>query len=266
MILALDVGNTNICIGCIDKDGVQLTARVATDRMKTEDEYAVIIGSILRINNIDFSSLDGAIISSVVPPVNQVLMLAVEMIIGHTPLLVRPGMKTGLSLQIDNPNSLGSDRIVDTVAASTLYGNGEKAIIVIDMGTMTTLSIINGKKEFLGGVICPGIRLSQQALAKSTSQLPSIGLEAPANAIGRNTVECMKSGAIFGTAATLDGLIHRIRKELPNGDDAIVVMTGGMSRWIAPHCREKALVDPDLLLKGLWILYQKNAVKEGRNE
>ena len=156
---------------------------------------------------------------------------------------------------------------MDTVAANALFGGPEgKTVIVVDMGTMTTLSIVSKEKEFLGGVICPGIRLSQQALAKNTSQLPSIGLEAPKNAIGRSTVECMKSGAIFGTAATIDGLIRRIRKELPDGEEALVVMTGGMSRWIAPYCREKVLLEPDLLLKGLWILYRKNMKKGERKK
>ncbi len=267
MILALDAGNTNICIGCIDSSGVQMTARIATDRMKTEDEYAVILGSILRINGIDPTLLEGSIICSVVPPVNRMLMLAVEMVTGRVPLLVRPGIRTGLALKVDNPEALGSDRIVDTVAANALLGGPEgKTVIVVDMGTMTTLSIVSKEKEFLGGVICPGIRLSQQALAKNTSQLPSIGLEAPKNAIGRSTVECMKSGAIFGTAATIDGLIRRIRKELPDGEEALVVMTGGMSRWIAPYCREKVLLEPDLLLKGLWILYRKNMTKGERKK
>ncbi len=262
MILALDAGNTNICMGCIDAGKIRLTARIATDRMKTEDEYAVILGSILRINGLDSASFEGAIICSVVPPINRMLMLAVEMVTGRTPLLIRPGIHTGLFLKVDNPESLGSDRIVDTVAAHQLFGKpAKKAVIVIDMGTMTTLSIVNEKSEFLGGIICPGIRLSQQALAKNTSQLPSIGLEAPQHTIGRNTVECMKSGAIYGTAATIDGLIRRIRKELPNGGDTLVVMTGGMSRWIAPYCREKVIIEPDLLLKGLWILYQKNTAK-----
>lgn len=256
MILALDAGNTNICVGCMDEDGCHMTARIATDRSKTEDEYAVILGSILRLNGIAPETLTGSIISSVVPPVNGVLMLAAEMVTGRTPILVRPGIKTGLSLRVENPDGLGSDRIVDTVAASALY---PAPIIVVDMGTMTTLSIVNQEHEFLGGVICPGIRLSQEALAQNTSQLPAISLEAPSHAIGRNTVECMKSGAIYGTAAMIDGLIRGIKKELPGDKPATVVMTGGMSRWIAPYCREKVTVDGDLLLKGLWILYQKNA-------
>jgi type III pantothenate kinase len=259
MILALDAGNTNICVGCIDENGCYMTARIATDRGKTEDEYAVILGSILRLNGIAPETLHGCILCSVVPPVNQVLMLAAEMVTGRTPLLVKPGIRTGLSLKIDNPDGLGSDRIADTVAASAYYPG---PVIVVDMGTMTTLSIVNKEKEFLGGVICPGIRLSQEALAQNTSQLPSISLEAPSRAIGRNTVECMKSGAIYGTAATVDGLVRGIKKELPDGEEATVVLTGGMSKWIAPYCREKVVVDPDLLLKGLWILYQKNTHKQ----
>ena len=257
MILALDAGNTNICAGCIEGGEVRLTARIATDRRKTEDEYAGVLEAVLRMNGVGPDSLGGSIICSVVPPVNRCLSLAVEMITGRTPLFVKPGLKTGLALRVDNPEGLGSDRIADAVAASALYSG---TVIVVDMGTMTTLSVVNGKKEFLGGAICPGIRLSQQALAAGTSQLPAIGLDPPERTIGRNTVECMKSGAIFGTAAMVDGLIAGIRRELAEkGEPAPrVVMTGGISRFIAPYCREAVTVDPDLLLKGLWLLYQKN--------
>ena len=266
MILALDAGNTNICVGCIEEGQVKMTARIATDRRKTEDEYAGVLEAVLQMKGVDPDALEGAIICSVVPPVNRCLSLAVEMVTGRTPLMVKPGLKTGLALRVDNPEGLGSDRIADTVAASTLYGG---TVIVIDMGTMTTLSVVNGNKEFLGGVICPGIRLSQQALADNTSQLPAIGLEAPDRAIGRSTVECMKSGVIFGTAAMVDGLIAGIRRELMEKGEqgpVQVVMTGGISRFIAPYCWESVAVDPDLLLKGLWILYQKNAGHHGRKE
>lgn len=260
MILALDAGNTNICVGCVDANGPLMTARIATDRMKTEDEYAGILGSILQMNHIPPEKISGAIICSVVPPVNQMLMLAAEMVIGKTPILIRPGIRTGLKLMVDNPDALGSDRIVDTVAAYHLYGKpAGRTVIVVDMGTMTTLSVVSKNQEFLGGVICPGIRISQRALAQNTSQLPSISLEAPAHAIGRNTVECMKSGAIFATAATVDGLIRRIRRELAEEQPPLVILTGGMSKRIAPYCREEVIVDSDLLLKGLGILYHKNA-------
>ena len=267
MILALDAGNTNICVGCIDENGPLMTARVATDRMKTEDEYAVILGSILQMNRIRPEEITGAIISSVVPPINRMLMLAAEMVIGKTPILIRPGIRTGLKLMVDNPDALGSDRIVDTVAAYHLYGKAAgKTAIVVDMGTMTTLSVVSKNQEFLGGIICPGIRISQRALAQNTSQLPSISLEAPAHAIGKNTVECMKSGAIFATAATVDGLIRRISRELGEDEPPLVILTGGMSKRIAPYCREKVIVDSDLLLKGLWILYQKKKKKKRRQE
>ncbi len=267
MILALDAGNTNICVGCIDENGPLMTARVATDRMKTEDEYAVILGSILQMNRIRPEEITGAIISSVVPPINRMLMLAAEMVIGKTPILIRPGIRTGLKLMVDNPDTLGSDRIVDTVAAYHLYGKAaRKTAIVVDMGTMTTLSVVSKNQEFLGGIICPGIRISQRALAQNTSQLPSISLEAPAHAIGKNTVECMKSGAIFATAAMVDGLIRRISRELGEAEPPLVILTGGMSKRIAPYCREKVIVDGDLLLKGLWILYQKNAPAKRRQE
>ena len=264
MILALDAGNTNICVGCIEDGAVLLTARIATDRHKTEDEYAGLLEAVLRLNGVGLDKLEGAAVCSVVPPVNRCLSLAVEMVTGRTPFFVRPGIETGLTLKVDNPDLLGSDRIADAAAAACLYGG---PVIVVDMGTMTTLSVVNSKNEFLGGAICPGIRLSQQALAEGTSQLPAVGLDPPKRAIGRNTADCIKSGVIFGTAATVDGLIAGIRAELLGmGEPAPqVVMTGGISKFVAPYCREPVKADPDLLLKGLWLLYQKNAGrKEGR--
>lgn len=253
MILAMDAGNSNIVLGCLEDGKVRLTARVATDRQRTEDEYAVLFGSILQMNGIAPQALEGGILSSVVPPLNNTLLRAGEMITGKRPLLVEPGIKTGLPLLVDNPAALGSDRIVDAVAACAFY---PKPIIVFDLGTCTTVSVIDREGAFRGGVICAGVRISQEALTAQTSQLPSISLDPPRRAIGRNTVDCMKSGAIYGTAALVDGLIQRIQHEL--GEKASVVMTGGMGRRILPACREKIHYDGDLLLKGLWLIYEKN--------
>lgn len=229
------------------------TARIATDRAKTEDEYAVLMQSILEMHHQDPGDIQGSILSSVVPPLNQVLLRAAQRVTGRRPLLVGPGMDTGLTFQVDNPAALGSDRIVDAVAASTLY---PLPVILIDMGTATTVSVVDEGKVFRGGIICAGVRISQEALASRTSQLPAISLDPPRKAIGRNTIDCMRSGAIFGNAAMVDGLAARIEAEL--GRSATVVATGGMGKRIIPSCRRPIHYDPDLLLKGLWMLYQKN--------
>lgn len=253
MILAIDAGNSNIVLGCMEEGKVLFTARVATDRQKTEDEYAAIFRSILQMRDVDPFCTEGGILSSVVPPLNSTLLNAAEMITGKRPLLVAPGLDTGLTLKVDNPTALGSDRIVDAVAACASY---PLPLIVFDLGTCTTVSVVDREKAFRGGVICAGVRISQEALTSQTSQLPAISLDTPKKAIGRNTVDSMRSGAILGAAAMVDGLIDRIRREI--GEDATVVMTGGMGRRIHPSCRREIRYDGNLLLKGLWILYEKN--------
>ena len=253
MILALDAGNSNIVLGCMEDGKVLFTARVATDRQKTEDEYASIFSSILQMRGIDPTKTEGGILSSVVPPLNSTLLSAAETITGKKFLQVSPALETGLTLKVDNPTALGSDRIVDAVAACAEY---PLPLIVFDLGTCTTVSVVDAQGAFRGGVICAGVRISQEALTSQTSQLPGISLDTPKKVIGRNTVDSMRSGAILGTAAMVDGLIDRIRKEM--GADATVVMTGGMGKRIHSSCRRKIHYDGDLLLKGLWILYQKN--------
>ena len=257
MILAMDAGNSNIVLGCMEDGKVLFTARAATDRQKTEDEYASIFSSILQMRNIDPLKVEGGILSSVVPPLNSTLLNAAETITGKRPLLVAPGIKTDLPLLVDNPTALGSDRIVDAVAACAAY---PCPLIVFDLGTCTTVSVVDADGAFRGGVICAGVRISQEALTSQTSQLPAISLDTPKKVIGRNTVDSMRSGAILGTAALVDGLIDRIRKEI--GENAAVVMTGGMGKRIVASCRREIHYDGDLLLKGLWLLYQKNTAKE----
>ena len=232
---------------------VLFTARVATDRQKTEDEYASILSSILQMRGVDPEKTEGGILSSVVPPLNSTLLGAAETITGKKFLQVSPALETGLTLKVDNPTALGSDRIVDAVAACAEY---PLPLIVFDLGTCTTVSVVDAEGAFRGGVICAGVRISQEALTSQTSQLPGISLDTPRKVIGRNTVDSMRSGAILGTAAMVDGLIDRIRREM--GIEATVVMTGGMGRRIYPSCRRDIHYDGDLLLKGLWILYQKN--------
>ena len=253
MILAVDIGNSNIVVGCIDGEKTYFVERLSTDRGKTDLEYAISIKIILDLYHILPENLEGSILSSVVPPLSSVIKRSVEKVLKKEALLVGPGIKTGLNIKIDNPGQLGSDLVVDAVAAIYEYPT---PLIVIDMGTATTMSVIDETGQYLGGAIIPGLRVSLDSLTSRTSQLPRVSLEAPRSVIGKNTIECMKSGAILGNASLLDGMIDRINEEL--GKEATVVATGGLVSFIAPHCRHSIICDDNLLLKGLWILYQKN--------
>lgn len=253
MILAIDIGNTNIVVGGIDDEKIHFVARLSTDRTKTEDEYAVIFKNILEIHHISAAVFDGAIISSVVPPLINILKRSVKMLTELTPLVVGPGIKTGLNIKIDNPSQLGSDLVVGAVAAVTLY---PKPLIIFDMGTATTICAIDKNGNYLGGIIYPGVKVSLDSLTQRTSQLPAISLDAPAKAIGKNTIDCMKSGIIYGNAAMADGMIDRFENEL--GEKATILATGGLAQTILPHCKHKIILDDDLLIKGLKIIYDKN--------
>ncbi len=255
MILALDIGNTNIVLGCVDAQHiVHSLFRIKTDISRTTWQYAVEINSMLAIGNIDRQCIDGCMISSVVPPITAVLKDAVKIVTDIDARIVGVGMKTGLNIMIDNPATVGSDMVVDAVAVINQYA---LPAIVIDMGTATTFSVIDKHKNYLGGIIIPGIMISQNALTERTSQLPKISLDCPKSVIGKNTVDCMKSGAVYGNAAMVDGVIDRLEKEL--GEKTTVIATGGLSECIIPHCRRcDIILDNHLLLKGLRILYDKN--------
>jgi type III pantothenate kinase len=253
MIIAIDAGNTNIVIGCLDKDNILFTARISTDRAKTEDEYAVTLMNLFRINGVSPDIVEGGIIASVVPELKQVLQLAVKMVTGKMPLLVTLDLDTGLKIDMDAPNSLGADLLVDAVAAIAKY---PKPIIIFDMGTATTLSVIDENGTYIGGMIMPGLRLGVDALAARTSQLPRVSLEAPERLIGKNTVDCIKAGAIYGNAGMLDGLIDRVEEEL--GKTPTVIATGGLIGEIVPHCKRKLIFDKHLMLWGLLTLYERN--------
>lgn len=253
MILAIDIGNSNIVVGCIDDTTTYFVERLSTDNGKTDLEYAIGLKAILELYNISPNSIHGGIVSSVVPPLSNTMSRAVEKVIEKAPLLIGPGVKTGLNITIDNPAQLGSDLVVDAVAAMHQY---PVPLIVIDMGTATTMSVIDKDKKYIGGVIIPGLRVATDSLISKTSQLPKISLETPPHAIGKNTIDCMKSGAIFGNAALIDGMIDRIEGEL--GMTATVIATGGLARFILPHCTHSITYDDALLLKGLQIIYKKN--------
>lgn len=253
MILAIDIGNTNIVMGCIDNGKIVREVRMATDPVKTSDQYCSELLGMLNFLEIDRAAIEGTIISSVVPPVLNSFKTAIIKLTGKSPLIVGPGIKTGLNILLDNPAMAGGDLIVAAVAALAEY---QPPLLIIDMGTATTMTAIDAKGSFLGGSIFPGVKISAEALSGKTAQLPAISLEAPEKAIGRNTIDCMRSGLMMGTAAMLDGMIARMEEEL--GQTATVVATGGIARFIMPMCRREMIYDKDLLLKGLYLLYENN--------
>lgn len=253
MILAVDIGNTNIVIGCIEQEKVYFVERVSTNISNTELEYVVAFKTLLDLYKIEMKKITGCIIASVVPPLNNIVKTAMEKLLHISPLLVGPGVKTGLNILMDNPAQVGSDLIVNAVAALQYYG---APILIIDMGTATTISVVDEKKNYIGGMILPGVKVSLESLVNRTSQLPRISLDAPKKLIGKNTIDCMKSGIIMGQAACMDGMIERIWEEM--GCEATVVATGGLAGRIIPHCRKKIIYDNELTLKGLDIIYRKN--------
>ena len=253
MILAIDVGNTNVVMGCIEKGNILNVVRLHTDVHDTDAEYAIKIKQILEIYGRDPRSFEGAIISSVVPEVTDAIKRAVKWVSGLNAMVVGPGMKTGLNVHIDDPSTLAGDLVVGSVAASACYG---APVIILDMGTATTMVVVDKNKCYVGGAIMPGINLSYEALASGTSLLPSISIKEPKKAIGTSTVESMRSGAIYGTASMVDGMIDRMEEEL--GYKCKIVANGGLAKSVVPYCRHKISIDNDLLIKGLWILYDKN--------
>lgn len=254
MILALDIGNTNIVIGCMEKEKCRFVERVSTNSSKTELEYVVDFKTLLELYRIRIEDITGCIVASVVPPLNNIMLSALRKLLHVTPLVVGPGVKTGLNILMDNPGQVGADLIVNAVAGLHYYG---APILMIDLGTATTISVVDKNKNYIGGMILPGVRVSLDSLVNRTSQLPRISLEAPKKIIGKNTIDCMKSGIILGQASCLDGMIERIWDEL--GYETQVVATGGLAGCIIPHCRKEVVCDNELTLKGLELIYRKNA-------
>lgn len=253
MILAIDIGNSNIVLGVFDGDKLLFTSRISTDISMTSDELAVMVSEIFDIRGIDKTKIDGAAMSSVVPALTRAMAQAVELLSGRPPFIVQPGIKTGLNIRIDNPSTLGADLLTDCVAAVSLYS---RPVIVIDMGTATTMTAVDRGKNILGVAIMPGVRTALNALTKNTAQLTQISIEAPEKAIGTNTIDSMQSGIVYGNAAMLDGMIARFEKEL--GEEAFVVITGGVSDVISRYVSRKVCHNPHLQLEGLMILYKKN--------
>ena len=253
MILALDMGNSNIVVGGIDNNKTYFMERIGTDLKLTDSEYAIQIKSLLDINKIDVSDIDGSILSSVVPPLNTTISNAVKKILGVNPLIVNCNMNTGMKILMDNPASVGCDLIVDSVAAASKY---PLPIIVIDMGTATTITVVDKDGNYIGGIIHPGLRVSLESLSNKTAQLPHIDLSTPNRIIAKNTIESMRSGILYGHAGMMDSCIDRMEKEL--GMKATIVATGGLAPFVVPLCSHEIKVDDNLMLEGLYILYQKN--------
>lgn len=253
MLLAIDIGNTNIVIGCIHEDRILFKARIATELHRTSDQYGVEIKNMLEAFGVCKDDIEDCIISSVVPPVFNSVKTGVLKVIGKQPMVVGPGLKTGLNIHVDVPSQVGSDRIVIAVAALAEY---TAPLILMDLGTATTIEVIEPDNLYMGGVIIPGVKTSLDALVSHAAQIPGISLEKPKQVIGKNTVDCLRSGMMHGTASMIDGIIERMEEEL--GHPSTLIATGGMAQFIMPLCQHSIILEKDLLLKGLNLIYKKN--------
>ena len=253
MILVVDIGNSNVVIGGVEGEKILFEARVRTEATKTSDEYCIDLKSILDIYNVDKASIEGSIIASVVPQVLNTFQTALMKLTGKKALVVGPGLKTGLNIAIDNPSQTGADLVVGCVAALREH---KPPMIVIDMGTATTMVVLDKNGALIGGSISPGVKISMDALTGGTALLPGLQLDQPKRAIGRNTTDCMRSGIMLGAACMLDGMIERMEEEL--GYQTKVIITGGIAKFVVPMCRREMTYDKDLLVKGLAALYREN--------
>ena len=256
MILTVDIGNSNIVIGGVEGDEILFEARLRTDATKTSDEYCVDLKSLLDVYHVDVDGIEGGIIGSVVPQVLNSFQTAIKKLTGKQCLVVGPGLKTGLNIKIENPAQTGADLVVGCVAALREH---KPPMIVVDMGTATTMVVLDQTGALVGGCICPGVKISMDALTERTALLPGLQLDQPKNAIGRNTIECMRSGIMMGNACMIDGMVERMEEEL--GCKTTVIATGGIAKFVVPMCRKEIIYDKDLLVKGLAALYRDNKRK-----
>ncbi|MBQ4641937.1 MAG: type III pantothenate kinase [Oscillospiraceae bacterium] len=256
MILTIDIGNSNIVLGGVRENEIAFEARLRTEVTKTSDQYCVDLKILLDVYGVSPEEIEGSIISSVVPQVLNSFQTAVKKLTGKTSLVVGPGLKTGLDIRLENPGQTGADLVVADVAALREH---KPPLIVIDMGTATTMSVLDQNGAHIGGCIIPGVRISMDALTERTALLPGLQLDQPKRAIGRNTVDAMRSGIMMGTACMLDGMIERMEQEL--GGKTTVVATGGIAKFIVPLCKTPVIYDKDLLIKGLAALYRDNKRK-----
>lgn len=253
MILAVNIGNTNITLGAVKGKTIVFEARLRTDSTKTSDEYAIDIQMLLAMHRVAIPEIEGSIISSVVPQVFNAMKTALGKLFAKNVLVVGPGIKTGLNIRIDNPAQTGADLVVGCVAALKLQ---KPPLIVINMGTATTLMVLDKTGALIGGSICPGIRVSMEALTQRAALLPGLQLNQPKRTIGRNTVECMRSGIMVGAAAMLDGMVQRMEEEL--GEKTTVIATGRIGSFVVPLCKTPIRYERDLIIQGLASLYWDN--------
>ena len=256
MILTIDIGNSNIVLGGVKEDTIVFEARLRTEATKTSDQYCVDLKILLDVYGVKPEEIEGSIISSVVPQVLNSFQTAIKKLTGKVSLVVGPGIKTGLDIRLENPGQTGADLVVADVAALREH---KPPLIVIDMGTATTMSVLDKNGAHIGGCIIPGVRISMDALTDRTALLPGLQLDQPKRAIGRNTIDAMRSGIMMGTACMLDGMVERMEQEL--GYKTTVIATGGIAKFIVPMCKTPMIYDKDLIIKGLAALYRDNKRK-----
>ncbi len=253
MILTVDIGNSNIVLGGVEGSRISFEARLRTDATKTSDEYCIDLKMVLDVYGVKTADIEGSIIASVVPQVLNSMQTAIKKLTGKAALVVGPGLKTGLNIQIENPAQTGADLVVGCVAALREH---KAPMIIVDMGTATTMIVLDKNSAMIGGCIMPGVKISMDALTDRTALLPGLQLDQPKKAIGRNTIDCMRSGIMMGAACMIDGMIERMEAEL--GYETTVIATGGIAKFVLPMCKKEILYDKDLLVKGLAALYREN--------
>lgn len=258
MLLAVDIGNTNIKYGIFDNGALTRTLTVSCDKNKTADEYGVELYSLIRVMGIHRTDFDGCIISSVVPLVTSRIDLAVRDLLGVEPMIVGPGLKTGLNIRIEDPSTLGADLVTACVAANASF---PAPCIAICMGTATAMCVIDKNHSMIGGPIAPGVMVSLNALTGNAALLVSVALDAPKSVIGNNTDRSIRSGVVWGSACMIDGMIDKIEQEL--GATCSVVATGGMANAIIPHCSHRIRIVEDLIMQGLRLIYERNKKVKG---
>ena len=254
MLLAIDVGNSNTSVGLFDRDKqLRFLASLDTDSRKTADQISIDLMNLFALYHFRFEDVTGAILCSVVPPLNFMMEKALARLLGKPPMVVGPGVRTGLNIRLAVQSQVGADIVADAVAALEKF---EPPIVTIDMGTATTIGVISEGRNYEGGMLLPGVNVSLEALSRRAAQLPAISLQHPKVLIGKTTEDCMRSGIIYGNVDMIDGILDRMEKEL--GEPPTIIATGGLAKFITPLCRHKIVVDDALLLKGLLILYRKN--------
>ena len=255
MLLAIDVGNSNTAVGLFGGEkNLQFLAALDTDSRKTADQICVDLMNLFALYHYRIEDVTGAILCSVVPPLNFMMEKALTRLLGHAPMVVGPGVKTGLNIRLSVQTQVGADIVANAVSALEKF---TPPIVTIDMGTATTVGVITQGRNYEGGMLLPGVNVSLEALSRRAAQLPDISLQRPKSLIGKNTEDCMRSGIVYGTAGMLDGIIDRIREEFP-GQELSVVATGGNAPVIVRYCRNPIVYDKYLLMEGLWTIYQKN--------